>query len=368
MKKILTVLGARPQIIKSAAITRVIREGFVDVLEEVVLNTGQHYDANMSDDFFTELFIPVPKYSHSIDFKKPNPINQMIEGIEEAIRSETPDVILVYGDTNSTLAGAISAVKSNIPLVHVEAGLRSFNIAMPEEGNRILTDHSSRLLFSPTQVGINNLKNEQIPNEFVFHCGDIMYDNSLYFKAKAEELSNVLLDCGVKENEFILFTCHRQSNTDNPSNLKGILEGVKSVADLSGKNVVFPIHPRTEKQIVSHFGEKYLVQLKSDFIVIPPVSFLDTIQLESKCSFVMTDSGGIQKEAYFFEKKSIILREQTEWVEIVENNAAVLVGANKDDIVKGYQQMINLDAKFEPVFGDGKAGDFICQTILEELK
>ncbi len=368
MKKILTVLGARPQIIKSAAITRVIKEEFADVLQEVVLNTGQHYDANMSDDFFSELFIPVPKYSHSIDFNKPNPINQMIDGIEKAITIEKPDVILVYGDTNSTLSGAISAIKSDIPLVHVEAGLRSFNIAMPEEGNRILTDHSSRLLFSPTQVGINNLKNEQIPDEFVFHCGDIMYDNSLYYKSKAEEVSKVLTECGVQENEFVLFTCHRQSNTDSPENLRGIIEGVKSVADLAGKKVVFPIHPRTQKQIINHFDEEYLEQLKSNFIVIPPVSFLDTIQLESKSAFIMTDSGGIQKEAYFFEKKSIILRDQTEWVEVVENNAAVLVGARKDDIVKGYQQMINLDARFEPVFGDGKAGSFICQTILEELK
>lgn len=368
MKKILTVLGARPQIIKSAAITRVIKEDFTDLLEEVVLNTGQHYDANMSDDFFTELFIPVPKYSHSIDFRLPNPINQMINGIEEAISNESPDVILVYGDTNSTLAGAISAVKHNIPLVHVEAGLRSFNIEMPEEGNRILTDHSSRLLFSPTIEGIKNLEKEQIPKEFVYHCGDIMYDNSLFYQSKAENLSNVLVNAGLKAGEFILFTCHRQSNTDNSENLKGVLEGVKSVAKLSGKQVVFPIHPRTQKQIINHFGEEYLEQLKSDFIVIPPVSFLDTIQLESKCSFVMTDSGGIQKEAYFFGKKSIILRDQTEWVEIVENNAAVLVGASKDDIVKGYQQMINLDAKFEPVFGDGKAGSFICQTILEELK
>lgn len=368
MKKILTVLGARPQIIKSAAITRVIKEEFSNELTEVVLNTGQHYDANMSDDFFTELFIPIPKYSHSIDFSKANPINQMITGIEEAIEKEKPDVLLVYGDTNSTLAGAIAALKHDVALVHVEAGLRSFNIAMPEEGNRILTDHSSRLLFTPTKEGVNNLNNEKIPGDYVFHCGDIMYDNSLYYQSKAEELSEVLVKNNLTEGEFILFTCHRQSNTDDANSLKGILNGVSEVAKLANKKVVFPIHPRTQKQIINHFGESYLEGLKSEFIVIPPVSFLDTILLESKASFIMTDSGGIQKEAYFFNKQSIILRDQTEWVEIVANDAAVLVGSNNEEIVKGYYKLQSLDAKFEPLFGDGKAGRFICKTILEELK
>lgn len=367
MKKILTVLGARPQIIKSAAITRVVRDEFPNELVEVVLNTGQHYDANMSDDFFTELFIPVPKYSHSVDFAQPYPINQMIDGIEKAIKSETPDVLLVYGDTNSTLAGAIAAVKYNIPLVHVEAGLRSFNIAMPEEGNRILTDHSSRLLFSPTKEGVRNLNNERIPNEFIFHCGDIMYDNSLYYKEKAEELSEILSKLELAANNFILFTCHRQSNTDDAEHLKGILDGVKAVSELSGKEVVFPIHPRTQKQIINHFGSDYLMQLKKDFKVIPPVSFLDTILLESKAAFVMTDSGGIQKEAYFFEKKSIILRDQTEWVEIVDNDAAILVGAKKERIIQGYRDLERLKPKFEPIFGDGEAGRFICKTILGQL-
>lgn len=367
MKKILTVLGARPQIIKSAAITRAIQTGFSAKLEEVVFNTGQHYDANMSDDFFEELFIPPPKYTYTIDFQKQFPINQMIEGIEKAIKKEKPDVILVYGDTNSTLAGAISAVKANIPLVHVEAGLRSFNIEMPEEGNRILTDHSSRLLFSPTEEGVKNLSNENINKEFVFHCGDIMYDNSLYYMRKAEEHSSVLNDVSIESGDFILFTCHRQSNTDSKENLLGVLNGVRRVAQASHKKVVFPIHPRTKKQIVELLGKEFLKGLEDEFIIIPPSSFLDTILLESNAAFVMTDSGGIQKEAYFFNKTSLILREQTEWIEIIENNAALLVGANEDDIVEGYKKLQLLSPNFEPIFGDGKAGEFICNKILEEL-
>lgn len=368
MKKILTVLGARPQIIKSAAITRIVKSEFPDELEEVVFNTGQHYDANMSDDFFHELFIPVPKYSYSIDFSQPLPINQMIKGIDDAILTESPDVVLVYGDTNSTLAGAICAVKHNIPLVHVEAGLRSFNIAMPEEGNRILTDHSSELLFTPTKVGVNNLINEQINPSRVLHCGDVMYDNSLFYAKKAIQLTSILESNELLKDSFILFTCHRQSNTDSKQNLKGILEGVKEVQKISGKTIVFPIHPRTKKQIINLLGDEYWMEVQKEFKVIPPASFLDTIMLESNASFVMTDSGGIQKEAYFFKKKSIILREETEWVEIIDANAAVLVGAKTERIIEGYKEMLNLKASYTSVYGDGKAGTFICKTIIERLK
>lgn len=368
MMKILTVLGARPQIIKSAAITRVVRSEFEGELEEVVLNTGQHYDSNMSTDFFKELFLPVPKYDQSIDFSKANPISQMIEGVENAIIKENPNVIIVYGDTTSTLAGAISAAKFNIPLVHIEAGLRSFNISMPEEGNRILTDHSSRLLFTPTLEGMKNLKNEKINDDFIFHCGDVMYDNSLFYRRKANELSGVLNGHGLEKERFILFTCHRQGNTDIKENLLGIIKGVKEVARISGLEIVFPMHPRTRNRIIAFFGDDYLKDLESDFKVIPPASFLDTIQLESNASFVMTDSGGIQKEAYFFEKMSIILRDQTEWVEIIKNDAAVLAGSKSNSIVESYQNLKEMKPKFEPIFGDGEAGKFICKTILEELR
>jgi UDP-GlcNAc3NAcA epimerase len=368
MKKILTVLGARPQIIKSAAITRVINSTFSGFLEEVVLNTGQHYDANMSDDFFKELFIPIPKYSYTIDFNKANTIGQMIAGIDSAISIDNPDIILVYGDTNSTLAGTISACKNNIPLIHVEAGLRSFNIEMPEEGNRILTDHSSQLLFSPTEEALNNLENERIPSENVFHCGDIMFDNSLFYKNKAKKHSTILKRLNLKTAEFILFTCHRQSNTDFFENLRGIIDGVKQVSKLSGKKIIFPIHPRTSKRILEYFGEKYFNDLSNYFNIVEPLSFLDTIQLEVNCAFIITDSGGVLKEGYFFNKKTLILRNQTEWIEIVKNDAALLVGSRKEQIVEGYQKLEKMSPRFEPVFGDGNASSFICKTIIDSLK
>jgi len=367
MKKILTVLGARPQIIKSAAITRVIRSEFAQEIQEVVLNTGQHYDSNMNAVFFEELFLPAPMYDKSIDLKKPLTINQMILDIEEAIKIENPDVILVYGDTNSTLAGAISAVKNDIPLVHIEAGLRSFNINMPEECNRILTDHSSRLLFSPTFEGVRNLKKEAIDNSFIFHCGDIMYDNSLYYYEKAKIKSKILQDNFLTKDNFILLTCHRPSNTGSKQNLIDIFEALKMLSEKTNKKIVFPIHPSTKKQILKIFGESFLELELSGFLVLPPVSFLDTIMLISNADIIVTDSGGIQKEAYFFNKKSLVLREETEWVEIMENKAAILVGSKKDRIIDGYYKIKSLNPSFKPIFGDGMAGYFICKTILKEL-
>ena len=368
MKKILTVLGARPQVIKSAAITRIIQSDFSSELKEVVVNTGQHYDVNMNDIFFKELRIPIPKYNHSILEEGPLKINQMIDAIEQVVETEKPNLILVYGDTDSTLAGTICAAKKNIPLVHIEAGLRSFNLEMPEEGNRILTDHSSELLFTPTDEGMKNLRNEKINESLVFKCGDIMFDNSIYYKEIAKQSSFILKDNELLENEFILFTCHRPSNTDDKDNLLQILKGVKRVAQLSNKKVVFPVHPRTKKQIGKFFGKEVLNKEFEEFRIIPPASFLDSILLESNAAFIITDSGGIQKEAYFFKRKSLILREQTEWVEILANKAALLVGANEQRIVEGFNKLKDLNANFIPIFGDGKAGYSICRKILEKLK
>ncbi len=367
MKKILTVLGARPQIIKSAAITRVVLSEFSNQLEEVVVNTGQHYDSNMNAEFFEELLLPIPKYSYSIEKNKPFPINQMIEDVEQAIAIENPDLILVYGDTNSTLAGAIGAVKNEIPLVHVEAGLRSFNLDMPEEGNRILTDHSSRLLFTPTLQGVNNLKKEAIDDSFIFPCGDVMYDNSVYYAEKASDKSTILQDFGLTKDSYFLLTCHRPSNTDCKKSLIEIFDALRKLSKKTGKKVVFPIHPRTKKQILTFFGEEYIELELGDFLLLPPTGFLDTIILISNADFIITDSGGIQKEAYFFRKKSLVLRDETEWVEIVANDAAILVGSDSNRIINGYDKIKSFIPSFPSLFGDGKAGHFICKTILKEF-
>lgn len=367
MKKILTVLGARPQIIKSAAITRIVRSEFSQLLEEVVLNTGQHYDSNMSDIFFEELLLPPPKYDQAINCNKPFPINQMLLGIEHAIEIEKPDFMLVYGDTNSTLAGTICAVKNDIPLVHIESGLRSFNMDMPEEGNRILTDHSSRLLFSPTLQALNNLEREAINKSFVFHCGDIMYDNSLYYSQGDRNKSTILEDHGLNNQSYILFTCHRPSNTDSKKNLTAIFDALQKISVDTKKKIIFPIHPRTKKQIINLFGKDFIDVALNGFLLLPPTSFLDTIMLISNADLIITDSGGIQKEAYFFNKKSLVLREETEWVEIIDNNAAILVGAKTEKIINGYNQIQKLKPTFHNIFGDGKAGYFICETILKEL-
>tara|TARA_B100001173_G_scaffold277989_1_gene259741 strand:- start:1615 stop:2721 length:1107 start_codon:yes stop_codon:yes gene_type:complete len=367
MKKILTVLGARPQVIKSAAITRVVLSEFSNQLEEVVVNTGQHYDSNMNADFFEELLLPIPKYNYSIDGNQPFPISQMIACIEKAVAIENPDLILVYGDTNSTLAGAIGAVKNEIPLVHVEAGLRSFNLDMPEEGNRILTDHSSQLLFSPTLKGVNNLKKEALDDCFIFHCGDVMYDNSIYYLEKARGTSTILKDFDLLKDGYLLLTCHRPSNTDSKESLSEIFVALRKLSKKTGKKVVFPIHPRTKKQILTFFGEEYLKVELGDFLLLPPTSFLDTIMLISNADFIITDSGGIQKEAYFFRKKSLVLRDETEWVEIVTNDAAILVGSDSDRIINGYDKIKFLIPTFPSLFGDGKAGHFICKTILKEF-
>jgi UDP-GlcNAc3NAcA epimerase len=372
MKKIITIIGARPQIIKAAAISRAIKNEFSEKINEIVVHTGQHYDAKMSGDFFEELNIPKPNYQLSISSKLQGAkTGEMMREIELVVEQEKPDAVLVYGDTNSTLAGALVAAKLHIPVIHVEAGLRSFNKSMPEEINRITTDHCSVLLFSPTAEGIKNLKaegiNHLIGKQEVYHCGDIMYDNSLYFEKLALEKSKVFLEFQIVKGEFNLVTCHRPSNTDSKENLSSIINALKKIKKIDGKQLVFPLHPRTEKMILKFFGSAYLEDLRNDWIVLPPVSFLDMILLESSAHAVITDSGGVQKEAYFFHKKSIILREETEWVEIIENKGGILTGSNGEKIITAYQNLNDLDCTFEKVFGNGKAAEFICEKILKAI-
>lgn len=375
---IVTIIGARPQIIKAAAISRAIREYFPDAMKEIIVHTGQHYDNNMSDVFFKELAIPKPDYNlnvgsagHGIQTAR------MIEGIEQVLQSEKPDYIVLYGDTNSTLAGAIAASKIHIPVVHIEAGLRSFNKAMPEEINRILCDHCSTLLFSPTQSGIDNLikegfsANNQPPytadNPKVFHCGDVMYDNSLHFANLAEKQSTVLEKHGLTGGRYILSTIHRDNNTDQPERLNAIFKALLQIIRLSNQQLILPMHPRTAKLLDSKLEPALLQQVRheSRLILTQPVTFLDMIRLEQQASMVITDSGGVQKEAYFFRKPCIILRSETEWKEIVETGAAQIANADEEAIINAYKQFENFPPSDYPaIFGDGEAARFICEQML----
>jgi len=377
--KIVTIIGARPQIIKAAALSRAISNSFSNSIEEIIVHTGQHYDQNMSQVFIDELGIPEPKYNLSIGSSSHGvQTAKMIEGIERILLIEKPDYLVVYGDTNSTLAGAIAAAKIHIPIAHIEAGLRSFNKSMPEEINRIMCDHASTLLFSPTQTGYKNLINEGFnpenttpftpDNPGIFHCGDVMFDNSLFFKTIADEKSTVLEGNNLKGKDFILTTIHRDSNTDVPERLSSIFSALLTISERESIEVILPLHPRTAKLMESNLnGDLYNKVKDSQFLkLIPPVSFLDMIVLESNCKLVMTDSGGVQKEAYFFKKPAVILRSETEWKEIVEAGCGIIANADEERIIEAFETFNDggRNLEFPEIFGDGKAAEFICKTLL----
>ena len=374
--KLVTIIGARPQIIKAAALSRAIKTYYAGRIQEVIVHTGQHYDENMSQVFFDELQIPRPAYnlhvgsaSHGVQTAR------MTEGIEEILLKEKPDFIVLYGDTNSTLAGAVAAAKIHVPIVHIEAGLRSFNKAMPEEINRIVCDHCSTLLFSPTLAGVENLKREGFPmgndgpytidNPKVYHCGDIMYDNSLHFAAIAEEKTDIIRHLELTAKPYILATIHRDTNTDHPERLSAIF---RSIIKLSEEcQVVLPLHPRTAKLLKTNLDEHLQKQIFNcpNIKLIPPVSFLEMIALERHARLIMTDSGGVQKEAYFFKKPGIILRPETEWVEIVETGNAILANANEDHIMEAWHHFKgNPPIDFPKIFGDGHAAEFVLDKII----
>ncbi len=382
--KLVTIIGARPQIIKAAALSRAIKNHFSDRIQEVIVHTGQHYDDNMSQVFFDELQIPRPDYnlhvgsaSHGVQTAR------MTEGIEALLIKEQPDFIVLYGDTNSTLAGAVAAAKIHVPIVHIEAGLRSFNKSMPEEINRIVCDHCSTLLFTPTKAGLENLKREgfsideggvstgsttavpTIDNPKVYHCGDIMYDNSLHFANIAEEKTDIIQRLELAGKPFILSTIHRDSNTDHPERLSAIF---RSIIKLSEEcQIVLPLHPRTAKLVKTNLDENLQKQILNcqNIKLIPPVSFLEMIALERHAQLIMTDSGGVQKEAYFFKKPCIILRPETEWVEIVETGNAILADADECRILKAWQHFKdNPPTVFPEIFGDGHAAEFMLDKII----
>jgi len=320
MKKIITIIGTRPQFIKASIISEEIKKE--SLLNEIILNTGQHYNENMSKLFFEELNIPKPKYNLNIIEKSyGNQIGKMMIGIEEILCVEKPDLVLLYGDTNSTLAGALISSQLNIPIAHIEAGLRSYNIRMLEEKNRIITDKLSTLLFTPTSLASNNLEEEKI-NKNVFYVGDVMYDIALKYTNKANKISKILTDLNIKSKNYILATIHRAENVDNKDKLFNIFTILNTLAKKI--NIILPMHPRTSKMIY-HFN---YTSLMSNILIIEPVGFFDMISLENNANLIITDSGGIQKEAYFHKVPCVTLREETEWTETVELGWNKIVNPN----------------------------------------
>lgn len=352
--KLLTIIGARPQFIKAGSVSRIIEKH--NEIEEVIVHTGQHYDSNMSSVFFDEMKIPKPNYFLGIGGNTHGAMTgQMIEKIEEVAIKERPDWIMVYGDTNSTLAGALVASKLSVKLAHIEAGLRSFNMKMPEEINRILTDRVSNLLFCPTDIAVNNLVKEKFDS---FDCrivksGDVMYDGAIFYKQYAKN-PNVDIN-----SNFILCTIHRAENTNDAKRLIDIFEALNEIS--SKVKIVLPIHPRT-KNVIKNLNLKF-----DNLKMIEPVGYFEMVWLIQNCLFVITDSGGLQKEAYFFKKKCITLRDETEWTELVESRVNVLVGANKNKILEAcsnYEFLSDLRNFDLGLYGHGNASQIIVKELL----
>lgn len=354
--KILTIVGARPQFIKAAAVSRAVRS-FAGKVEEVIVHTGQHFDANMSDIFFSEMDIPKPKYNLDIHGVNHGAMTgRMLEGIEGIILQEKPDWVLIYGDTNSTLAGALAASKLHVKVAHVEAGLRSFNMKMPEEINRIVADRLSTILLCPTTTAVKNLESEGYKS---FPCkvmmtGDVMLDAARFYEKQAGTMAKVANE--VKYPKFALSTIHRAENTDDINRLKEIALALNEIHKTLP--VVLPVHPRTAKKLADH-------GVKLDVHLLEPVGYFDMISFLSRCELVLTDSGGLQKEAYFFEKPCVTFRDETEWVELVEVGANKVVGAKKEAIVSAAKNYLTNKPSFvQKLYGDGQASHKIIEALL----
>lgn len=354
--KIVTILGARPQFIKASSLSREI-EKRADC-EEIIVHTGQHFDRNMSNIFFEEMQIPEPKYNLDINSLSHGAMTgRMLEEIEKILLIEKPDWTIVYGDTNSTIAGALAAKKLHIKVAHIEAGLRSFDMRMPEEVNRILTDQISDILFCPTETAVENLKKDGFEHKpiTISMSGDIMYDSALYYKSKMKRPKELAADGG-----HILVTIHRQENTDDEKRLKNILNTLNRLSD-EGHNLVWPIHPRTKKIIEQHGWP-------IKFNCIAPVGYLEMLYLLDNCKLVITDSGGLQKEAYFFNKYCLTLRDSTEWVELIKNGVNTLINVNSDSLVDDVKKHLNkkIDNSTH-LYGEGNAASIITDGLLENL-
>jgi UDP-GlcNAc3NAcA epimerase len=362
--KIATILGARPQFIKAAIVSKAFSAS-ADI-EEVIVHTGQHYDENMSEIFFQELDIARPAYNLGIGSGSHGlQSGRMLEAIERVLLEEVPDWVLVYGDTNSTLAGVLAAVKLHIPVAHVEAGLRSFDRRMAEEINRIVADHTSDLLFVPTRTALENLRREGLPESSIYAVGDVMYDAAIYYGSKAEAQSHVLHKLGLKSKEYILATLHRAENTDNLKGLRLILGGLIQIA--REVPVVLPIHPRTRRAL----NDSGIVSEISRFIrLIDPVGYLDMMKLEKNARLIATDSGGVQKEAYFHSVPCVTFREQTEWVELIElgwNRLAPPVSAAT--VISGLcAGLASTPGSTHTPYGDGHAAERIVRVLLQNRR
>ncbi|WP_111709254.1 non-hydrolyzing UDP-N-acetylglucosamine 2-epimerase [Lutibacter citreus] len=359
MKKIVTILGARPQFVKAAVLSRVIKKH--DNVEEIIIHTGQHYDTNMSAIFFEEMNIPKPKYNLAINRLSHGAMTgQMLTEIEKVLEIEKPELVVVYGDTNSTLAGALAAKKMHIKVAHVEAGLRSFNMKMPEEINRILTDRISDILLCPTDTAIDNLQLEgfqNIPSKIV-KCGDIMKDAVEFYSETSKEKSSIISNLNLQYNEFVLATIHRQENTDDINSLKSIFEGLEKINNT--KQVIIPLHPRTKAILKKN-------KLAYNLTVIEPVGYFDMLELLKNCSLVVTDSGGLQKEAFFNKKHCIIAREETEWVELVSNGFAKIVGSDSTKMWLAFEGFKNSKMDFSINLFGNNVGEKIHKEILNLL-
>lgn len=376
MVKALHIAGTRPQTIKAAALSRQIRTEFSGDIAEILVDTGQHYDRELSTIFFHELELPEPKYRLEVGSgSHGRQTAAMLTGIESVLNEEEPDCVIVYGDTNSTLATSLASAKLGFPVVHIEAGLRSFNKKMPEEINRIVCDHLSTLLFTPTETGLVNLEREGLnagnrppftaDNPAIFHCGDIMYDNSLYFGENAMEHQELFEKIGARPEQYILTTIHRDHNTDNSKRLQSIFDGLLMITSEGHMRVILPIHPRTFQALEKSMNRLFLEKVKKNISLIPPVSYLEMIALEKNAKMIVTDSGGVQKEAHFFEKPCIVLRPETEWVELVNNKTAILADADPRKIYDSYEHFLMAqDLSFPKFYGDGKSAAFICNHLI----
>ena len=364
--KITTIVGARPQFIKAAVVSRAIRDhnrnGDVPI-QEAIIHTGQHFDYNMTDVFFDELEIPEPDYKLGVNsYNHGQMIGRMLEKIEQVLLCEKPDWVLVFGDTNSTLAGALAAKKLHIKLAHVEAGLRSFNMRMPEEQNRLVADRLSDILFCPTENAVENLKKEGLGGspycEQIVNVGDVMYDAARFYSDLIESKSTFIKDLHLETGAYMLVTIHRAENTDDPKRLRNIFYALNEIA--KDHQVVLPLHPRTKKNL-----ENLNISIE-EIQIVNPVSYLEMMLLERNCRFIFTDSGGMQKEAYFHQKPCLTLRDETEWVELVDAGVNFLVGTNPNCILDTLSQLEEYSFNFtKKLYGDGRGSKRIIEHLVQ---